>query len=208
MCGQLAGDVAAVSSIEEIIDVARASYREYRAHRRMRSLYSHVQNDIDGFARRVDRLDQAINRADVARVDVTAASVESGDATDGVESAHVTLDAIGPSVTGGGIMDALDLSAALDAPTPIAADSAQGFPFSDGSGSLEAARGTNHVYDEGVALGGEIDILSSPWTGYQCSTEYVRIDKVKTAIVTCDSLWDGGIFNGASWSGASWSSAS
>jgi len=102
----------------------------------------------------------------------------------------------------------LDLSAALDAPTPSAADSVQKFQFADGSGSLEAARGTNHVYDEGVALKGEIDILSSPWTGYTCSTEYVRIDKVKTLVLTCDSLWDGGTFNGASWSGASWSGAS
>ena len=102
----------------------------------------------------------------------------------------------------------LDLSAALDARTPTAPSSAQTYQFSDGSGSLEAARGTNHVYDEGVALEGEIDIMSSPWNGYSCSTIVVRIDKVKTRVFTCDSLWDDGTFNGASWSGASWSGAS
>ena len=71
---------------------------------------------------------------------------------------------------------------------------------SNGTGSLEAARGSNHVYDEGVALEGEIDIMSSPWTGY-CSVE-------GNATTCLDTLWNGGDFNSASWSGASWSSAS
>ncbi len=71
---------------------------------------------------------------------------------------------------------------------------------SDGTGSLEAARGTNHVYDEGVPLTGEMDILTSPWTGY-CT----MLDGEPSCV---DTLWDGGTFNGASWSGGSWSGGS
>jgi serine protease AprX len=90
----------------------------------------------------------------------------------------------------------LDLTAAEKAGTPRADSTDQTYEESDGSGSLEAARGNNHVYDNGIALTGEFDIMSSPWVGY-CSNG------------SCVStLWDGGDFNGASWSGASWSGAS
>ena len=92
----------------------------------------------------------------------------------------------------------LNLQAVERARTPKASSVEQTFETSDGTGSLEAARGTNHVYDEGIALVGEIDIMSSQWTGY-CTPDGA----------TCvDTLWDGGDFNGASWSGASWSGAS
>jgi serine protease AprX len=95
---------------------------------------------------------------------------------------------------------ALDLQPVVGARTPNANSTNQTYEPSNGTGSLEAARGTNHVYDEGVALEGEIDIMSSPWTGY-CT--------VDGNTTTClDTLWDGGNFNSASWSGASWSSAS
>lgn len=91
----------------------------------------------------------------------------------------------------------LDLAAVEGDRTPSAGSSNQTFQESDGSGSLEAARGSNHVYDNGVALQGEIDIMSSPWTGY-CAPNGGCVP----------TLWDGGDFNGASWSGASWSGAS
>ncbi len=91
----------------------------------------------------------------------------------------------------------LDLQAVSKARTPRADSVDQTFEASDGSGSLDAARGTNDVFDQGVALEGEIDIMSSPWTGY-CSPDGA----------TCvDTLWDGGNFNGATWSGATWSGA-
>jgi serine protease AprX len=94
----------------------------------------------------------------------------------------------------------LNLSSVIKARTPNTNSTNQTYEASNGTGSLEAARGSNHVYDEGVALEGEIDIMSSPWTGY-CSVE--------GNTTTClDTLWDGGDFNSASWSGASWSSAS
>jgi serine protease AprX len=103
---------------------------------------------------------------------------------------------------------ALDLAVALSTPTPTAPSADQTYQESDGSGSLEAARGSNHVVDEGVALEGEIDIMSNPWTAYQCSEVAYGKGKDRYTVTECDSKWAGGDFNGASWSGASWSSAS
>ena len=54
---------------------------------------------------------------------------------------------------GGG---ALDLQAVEKARTPNAKSTDQTYEISDGTGSLEAARGSNHVSDEGIALIGEI----------------------------------------------------
>jgi serine protease AprX len=101
----------------------------------------------------------------------------------------------------------IDLTVARDAATPTASSSDQTYQTSDGTGSLEAARGANHVYDEGVALTGEIDIMSNPFA-YTCTTTTTGKGKDKVTTTTCDSLWNGGDFNGASWSGASWSGAS
>jgi len=90
----------------------------------------------------------------------------------------------------------LNLTAVERDRTPRASAADQTYTASDGTGSLEATRGSNHVYDEGVALTGEIDIMSSPWTGY-CPDG------------TCvETLWNGGDFNGTSWSGTSWSGTS
>ena len=41
----------------------------------------------------------------------------------------------------------------------------QTWPAATGSGSLEAARGGEHVADDGVELIGEIDIMGQPWDG-------------------------------------------
>jgi serine protease AprX len=92
----------------------------------------------------------------------------------------------------------LNLQSIERANTTNAHSVAQSFETSDGTGSLEAARGDNHVSDDGVVLAGEIDIMGNPWTGY-CSPD---------GSACVETLWDGGDFNGASWSGASWSGAS
>jgi serine protease AprX len=94
----------------------------------------------------------------------------------------------------------IDLKIARDTAAKSAGRVRQSHTQSTGSGSLEAARGTMHVFDEGVALTGEQDIMGNAWNGY-CTKKGKKI--------TCtDTLWDGGDFNGASWSGASWSGAS
>jgi len=58
------------------VKAVRDANREYRAHRRVRLLYVHLQGDIDKFTRRLDRLDGAIERAEEAGADVSAAAAE------------------------------------------------------------------------------------------------------------------------------------
>lgn len=79
-----------------------------------------------------------------------------------------------------------------DAPSLV-----QDFPTSTGTGSLEAARGSNHVYDDGVALEGEQDIFGMPWDGASWS-----------ALAAAGASWSGGEWNGSTWTGSSWSGAS
>ena len=73
----------------------------------------------------------------------------------------------------------------------------QRFDWSSGTGSLEAARGSDHIYDEGVPLVGEQDIFGQPWDGASWSQ-----------LSAAGASWSGGDWNGSTWTGASWSSAS
>jgi serine protease AprX len=68
--------------------------------------------------------------------------------------------------------------------------------WSDGSGSLEEARGTAHVVSNGVALKGEVDIMGQPWS----PKDWVEATNAGTT-------WSGGIWNSARWSGDGWSYA-
>ena len=93
------------------------------------------------------------------------------------------------SCQGGGMVD---VAAAIQW-TPEG-DYAQDFAPSTGTGSLEAARGTDHLENEGVVLKGEIDIFGmafdgSTWSGSTWS----------------GSTWSGGLWNGSTWSGSTWS---
>jgi serine protease AprX len=89
----------------------------------------------------------------------------------------------GASCGGAGL---LDLHRLYGLPTR-AAD--QGFDLSDGSGSLEAARGSYHVYHDGVPLVGEIDVTGGTWSGGTWS----------------GGTWSGGTWSGGTWSGGTWS---
>ncbi len=68
---------------------------------------------------------------------------------------------------------------------------------SRGTGSIDAARGTHRVVDNGVAITGEIDIMGNVFN----SAKHAEI-------AAAGASWSGGTWNGASWSGASWSGAS
>ncbi|MDH4118522.1 MAG: S8 family serine peptidase, partial [Acidimicrobiia bacterium] len=81
---------------------------------------------------------------------------------------------------------ALNLAATLKAPTPAAS---QVWDQSDGSGSLEEARGSYHVYKDGEALTGEIDVTGGTWSGGTWS----------------GGTWSGGTWSGGTWSGGTWS---
>jgi serine protease AprX len=86
----------------------------------------------------------------------------------------------------------LQLGSALTAPLPTYA--VQRWLPSTGAGSLEAARGSDHISMDGVALTGEQDIMGSPF------------DAPAMAILEAQGKsWSGGIWNGKSWSGNSWS---
>lgn len=108
----------------------------------------------------------------------------------------------------------IDLKVARDSAVPRKAS--QDHPLSDGSGSIEAARGSDHVEFDGVVLTGEQDIMGSAWDGYTETVTTCREEKVKgrpttvcsDEVTSIETLWDGGDFNGTSWSGTSWSGTS
>jgi len=71
------------------------------------------------------------------------------------------------------------------------------FTPATGTGSLEAARGSDHLTRNGVVLQGEQDIFGHP------------IDAAALALLEgAGSSWSGGNWNGSSWSGSSWSGSS
>ena len=70
----------------------------------------------------------------------------------------------------------------------------QSFVASTGTGSLEAARGTDHIAMNGVVLSGEQDIFGKAFD----STAMAKAE-------AAGASWSGGSWNGSSWSGASWS---
>ena len=73
----------------------------------------------------------------------------------------------------------------------------QKFHAGSGTGTLEAARGQDHLTRDGVILSGEQDIFGDPF-------DAGAMAKLEAA----GSSWSGGIWNGSSWSGSSWSGSS
>jgi len=71
--------------------------------------------------------------------------------------------------------------------------STQWWTASTGTGSLEAARGTSHVADDGVELTGEQDIFGQPWNGAAWA-----------AATSNGTAWNGGTWNGSEWTGECW----
>jgi serine protease AprX len=88
----------------------------------------------------------------------------------------------------------VDLREILVTPTPSVV---QNHPAASGLGSLEAARGSSRVADNGVELSGEQDIFGNAWNGASWSSA-----------ASAGLSWSGGDWNGAAWSGASWSGLS
>jgi serine protease AprX len=84
----------------------------------------------------------------------------------------------------------LDLENARDARTPRAV---QSWPKATGLGSLEAARGSNHISLEGVALKGEYDVTGRPWT-----------PEVWAPAAKAGATWTGGSLTSAGWKPGAW----
>jgi serine protease AprX len=90
----------------------------------------------------------------------------------------------------------LDLKFVRDEVTPSASSAAQRFDYATGTGSLEAARGTTHVYNEaGETLTGEQDAFGGVWDGRRWSGESWT-----------GTSWTGDSWTGRRWSGRRWSS--
>jgi serine protease AprX len=84
----------------------------------------------------------------------------------------------------------LDL-AALATKAPVAYT--QKFTASTGAGSLDVARGTDRVADNGVSITGSVDIFGQP------------LDAAALAAAEDNgTAWIGGNWNGRTWSGAGW----
>jgi serine protease AprX len=84
----------------------------------------------------------------------------------------------------------LNIAAASTAPVGAAK---QTWPASTGLGSLEAARGNQHVSDGKVGLTGERDIFGAPWNAASWATASAS-----------GSAWTAGTWNGSPWSGSCW----
>ena len=98
----------------------------------------------------------------------------------------------------------LNLASARLAPTPSAKDASQKYTPSAGNGSIESARGADHLTANGVRLEGEKDIMGRAWTGW-CA----NLPSIKRSAQDCvETFWSGGNWNGTSWSGTSWSGTS
>jgi serine protease AprX len=69
--------------------------------------------------------------------------------------------------------------------------------WSTGTGSLEKARGSDHLTRDGVVLTGEQDIFGHSFNAVEIAT-----------LAAAGSSWSDGIWNGSSWSGSSWSGSS
>jgi serine protease AprX len=91
----------------------------------------------------------------------------------------------------------LAVKKAIDPTALSVTRAAQLWPAGTGTGSLEAARGTQHVEMAGVPLAGEVDIFGMPWNGQSWSGQSWS-----------GVSWSGGRWNGQSWSGQSWSGVS
>ncbi len=85
----------------------------------------------------------------------------------------------------------LQMSKALTSALPY---SVQTWTPSTGVGSLELARGSDHLTADGVTLTGEQDIMGSPFDS-----------AAMAALEALGKSWSGGAWNGKSWSGNSWS---
>ncbi|HEU4480306.1 MAG TPA: S8 family serine peptidase, partial [Actinomycetota bacterium] len=102
-----------------------------------------------------------------------------------------------PEAQGAGVVD---LKAAYRSPTP---ETVQSWPLAEGTGSLDAARGTGRVVGpDGVELSGEVDIFGTPWDGVSWSGASWN------GVSWSGASWNGVTWSGASWNGVSWSGAS
>jgi serine protease AprX len=74
--------------------------------------------------------------------------------------------------------------------------SVQNWPLSDGSGSIEAARGPVHLVVNGQPVVGEVNVFGAPWEGTRW-----------TGTRWTDGTWNGTRWTGGTWMGTRWTNA-
>jgi serine protease AprX len=89
-----------------------------------------------------------------------------------------------------------DVNKAIGAALPSLSTSAQPATGATGDGSLEAARGSGHVFNGTSALTGEYDIFGTSWDG----DAWAASSAARTS-------WDGGIWRGVDWTNPTWSAS-
>lgn len=105
-----------------------------------------------------------------------------------LKSSATTLGNTSRTVQGSG---RIDVNLAALSLVPLG--STQTWGYSAGTGSLEAARGSSHVADDGVELTGEQDIFGRPWDGAAWASA-----------ASVGAAWTGGTWNGSDWTGDCW----
>ena len=90
----------------------------------------------------------------------------------------------------------LNLAAAFRTPT---APSIQAWARSTGTGSLELARGRNHLVLDGVTLEGERDIFGAPFDSAAMAAPTLA------GTTWTDGTWNGSVWTGPGWAGNEWS---
>jgi serine protease AprX len=111
------------------------------------------------------------------------------------------------SAQGNGV---LDLAKVLAAATPVVQ---QTHRQAAGSGTLEAARGSSHLTNNGVTLTGERDIFgvsfqSAQHAHYAASAYAWNGGTWGSLAAFGGTVWSGSSWSGSSWSGSSWSGSS
>ncbi len=96
----------------------------------------------------------------------------------------------------------MDLSVAAGARLPSVSKSLQTWAPSTGLGTLEGARGGEHLEQNGVVLSGEQDIFGRPFV----SAMWAPLSAL--GVSWSGGTWSGGTWSGVSWSGVSWSGVS
>jgi hypothetical protein len=87
----------------------------------------------------------------------------------------------------------INLGQAYKERTLPARKAAQTWEPSTGTGSLELARGSAHLYHGDVSLTGEQDIFGTRWDGTRWAYDALN-----------ELSWNGGIWNGNTWTGNTW----
>ena len=99
------------------------------------------------------------------------------------------------AVQGAGVTDIVAALDHLDGKRPVPTAGTAALPASSGLGSIEAARGGEHVVDPstGTKLTGEYDALGTPWQ----PRSWVSAQRV-------GATWNKGAYNGRTWTGSKW----